>query len=375
MVWDLFGEYILGIPPESEAQEVIEQGSTAKQAYEAAKAEGKSEEEATQAAKDALDALAESKESVTNSGKIKISAPTVNAASAGASLRYPMDSPINTNADYVTFEFFEYNPPFSGRGKDTGSDSAFGSDASSSYKQYNQSAVRTGKSRYKPIMLYMPEDIQTMYSQGWGGAKFGAASIGLSKIAGTDLSAVNSAVNSVPGVVKSGIFKAMNDLNNKITGANVSLDQFMGGISKTITNPNTEMMYEGPNLRTFDLTFKLVPYSENEAKEIRKICNTFKKAMLPTHGGEAIFTAFKDAGNLLTIPSVVRVRFMKGSEMHPFLPQYKTCALSDVAINFTPDGSYATYDSGAPVATQLKLSFKEMKNIFAEEITEDGVSY
>ncbi len=368
-----FNEYILGIPPDNaETQEIIEKGATSRKAYEEAKAAGKTEEEAKQSAKDALAQLAGQ---VKNRGQIKISAPTVNSSSTSGSLRYPYDASIEASADYVSFEFFEYNPPFSGRGKDNGSSSSFGPNASSSYRQYNASAVRTGKSRYKPIMLYMPEDIQTMYSQGWGGAKFGAASIGLSKIAGTDLSAVDSAVESIPGVVKSGIFKAMNDLNNKITGANVSLDQFMGGISKTITNPNTEMMYEGPNLRTFDLKFKLVAYSEKESTEIRKICNTFKKAMLPTHGGEAIFTAFKDAGNLLTIPSVVRVRFMHGAGLHPFLPQYKTCALSDVAINFTPDGSFATYDNGAPVATELKLSFKEMKNIFAEEITEDGVSY
>ena len=191
-------------------------------------------------------------------------------------------------------------------------------------------------------------------------------------VAGTNLSALPAGLESLSGLAKTAIFKTELDLINNITGADISLNQFMGGVSGTIVNPNTEMMYTGPTLRTFDLTFKLVPYSKKEAEQIRNICNTFKKAMLPSFDGQAIFGALK-AANLITIPDLCQVTFMKGSQAHPYLPQYKICAVSDVAINYTPDGSYATVgDESAPVATQLRISFKETKLIFASEINENG---
>ena len=44
------------------------------------------------------------------------------------------------------------------------------------------------------------------------------------------------------------------------------------------------------------------------------------------------------------------------------------CAVTQVDINFTPDGTYATYDDGTMVAYQLGLNFQETKLIFAEEV-------
>jgi hypothetical protein len=44
------------------------------------------------------------------------------------------------------------------------------------------------------------------------------------------------------------------------------------------------------------------------------------------------------------------------------------CAITDVQVNYTPDGNYATFNDGAPVAYELKLSFMETKLVFAEDI-------
>ena len=40
-------------------------------------------------------------------------------------------------------------------------------------------------------------------------------------------------------------------------------------------------------------------------------------------------------------------------------------------INYTPDGNYAVYNDGTPVAYELKLSFMETKLLFSEEIDGD----
>ena len=224
----------------------------------------------------------------------------------------------------------------------------------------------------------MPEDVQTQYGQKWGGAAFGSVAAGLLQTVGTTVD-VNTALDSLPGVIKSTVFDKLRQGINKIAGASISENQILGGVTGTILNPNTEMMYDGPELRTIELSFKMLATSSREAQEIKKICTRFKKAMLPTFGGAASSFGGGDqgfgGGNLLTIPKICTIKYMKGSELHPYLPQYKACAISNVAINYTPDGSYATYEDGSPVATQLKISLKEMKNIFASEINDNGASF
>lgn len=312
-----------------------------------------------------------------NKGRIKLQAPSVNASSEdGNVLKYPHSRQIDSDSDYVVFEFFKYNPPF---GKAKGGDGeipadAFSGNPTESYKKYNQSIVQKKASKLPKIILYMPEDVQSMYSQKWGGAEFGSLAAGLLQTAGTEVSG-GALIEAIPGLMKAGAYQAITDLTNKITGSNISINQAMGGVSGTILNPNTEMMYDGPNLRTFDLTFKLVAYDQEESLRIRRICNTFKKASLPSFGGASVFNQIDGAGNLITIPNICQVSFMHGPQLHPYLSQYKTCAISDVSINYTADGSYATYKDGAPVAVQLKVSFKEMKAIFSEEIKMGGPSY
>ena len=59
---------------------------------------------------------------------------------------------------------------------------------------------------------------------------------------------------------------------------------------------------------------------------------------------------------------------MHGGSPHEWLTQFKPCAISNVSVNFTPDGTFATYSDGSPVATELRLSFQETKLIFEDEV-------
>ena len=316
-------------------------------------------------------------------GKLPIKPPKVNK-DAGIALRFPFeDGGIQGDTDYVIFEFWEYNPPF-GRGSDGQGSRAVTATGSPSYKNYNASvddlreAKTKGGGSLSPIILYMPEDVQTQYGQKWGGAAFGSFAAGLMEAAGTTAT-LDTFLDNVPGAIKTTVFDKLRQGINKVAGASISENQFLGGVSGVILNPNTEMMYDGPELRTLEMNFKMAPRSDREAQEIKKICTTFKRASLPSFGGKTDFfggtSANLGGGNLLTVPKMCTVKFMKGSGIHPYLPQYKAMAISGIAINYTPDGSYATYEDGSPVATQLKISLKEMKNIFSDEIQDQEGSY
>ena len=69
------------------------------------------------------------------------------------------------------------------------------------------------------------------------------------------------------------------------------------------------------------------------------------------------------------------VTLMTGSSPNEYVSQFKPCAITNVSINYTPDGSWSAYQEGAPVATQLTVQFKELKMLFAEDINEGGKSF
>jgi hypothetical protein len=294
-------------------------------------------------------------------------------------LRYPTDPEITSDTDYVVFSFFKYAPPFGG-GRDTPNQAQAGSttrQSSGGYANYQNSNDRSyANPAADPIILYMPEDIQSQFGAGWNGAGFGAAAAGM--LGGTGMlntqrdfgAMVQSGIENVPGVIKTSTFSALISGINAAAGANISLNQALGTVTGTIINPNVELAYEAPKLRNFTLKFKLVPRTSNESVDIRAICNRFKKSMLPSFGGQAI--GF-EPGNLITIPDLCQVSFMNGNKIHPYLPQYKLCSITDVNINYTAAGAYSTVGTdGAPTAVELTISFLETKLVFSDEVQENG---
>lgn len=306
---------------------------------------------------------------------------TAGSTTAGI-LRYPADPEITEDSDYVVFSFFKYAPPFGG-GRDTPNqadpNNSTTAKSTGGYKNYQNSNDRSyANPSLSPIILYMPEDIQSQFGAGWNGAGFGAAAAGMLGVTGSvntqrDFGAmVQAGFGSLAGGAKAATFNAFVSGINAAAGANISLNQALGTVTGTIINPNVELAYEAPKLRTFNLRFKLVPRSKKEAQQIKQICNRFKKAMLPSFGGQAIFGALGEAPNLLTIPDLCQVSFMKGGSLHEYLPKYKLCGITDVNINYTAAGAYATLPDGSPVATELTISFLESKLVFSDEVNEEG---
>ena len=100
----------------------------------------------------------------------------------------------------------------------------------------------------------MPEDIQGQYGAKWGGAGFGAVFQELAQaVASGGVPNLSSAVNRALGTIKIQGYKTAVDALNKGLNANVNVNQLMSGVSGTIVNPNVEMMYESPELRTFNM--------------------------------------------------------------------------------------------------------------------------
>ena len=296
-------------------------------------------------------------------------------------IRYPSAPYIGDTTDYVGFQFYDYKPPFQAVDRFKGTGGGIGVGAV--YGQYNAS-VQVGDKNLKPakgfspMFLYMPQDIQGQYGANWGGASFGANFKNLAELAGRGgIPNLNSFANTISGLVgsfKHATYKTAVDAMNKNLGTSVSLKQLMGGVSGTIMNPNVEMMYESPELRGFQLRFKMQARNQGESVNIKKICYQFKRALHAGFGGSVAFTA-THAGSMITVPKICQVSFMTGGDLNVYVPQYKPCAITQVDINYTPDGAWASLDNGAPVATEIAVTFKETKLIYAQEINLQGASY
>ncbi len=83
----------------------------------------------------------------------------------------------------------------------------------------------------------------------------------------------------------------------------------------------------------------------------------------------------------LQTPRVFQLRYIYNQgdtpgEVHPFLPKMKACALKNIEVSHTPDGSYMTYENGSPTAVGMKLSFEELVPCYEDNYdSKDDVGY
>lgn len=159
----------------------------------------------------------------------------------------------------------------------------------------------------------------------------------------------------------------------------------------TVINPNMEMLFNGPRLRTFNFQFDFTPRFDKEAQEIRKIISTLKYSMAPKRNNSAflgtpriflldyIYNGGSDGNDFSSfvradergapIGNKERFKF----QTHPYLNKIKPCALLDVNVNYTPDGTYMTYKSnGSMTRYSIQLQFAEIEPIYNTDFEDNG---
>jgi len=285
--------------------------------------------------------------------------------------RYPRDEAFEATTDYVKLTFYKYTPPFSTEG---------GGTAGATQAQYNQSSSGVGE-KYSTLHLYMPEDIEGEYGGNWD-------SQNLSEIARGTLGAFGSAAAGKTGesLVKAfdGIEQSTSNFFSKGTGVANAISSILGATNfgsvtvndvfsvttGQVLNPNTEVLYKGPKMRNFSLSFKMLPRNKADADMIRNIIQVFKVATLPNFGGAGDKNA-----SFVTLPQLVDVTFMTGNKANEWVTQYKPAVITNFNVSYTPDGAWATGPDGAPVATKIDIAFQETKMVYANEVSGSGALY
>ena len=155
-----------------------------------------------------------------------------------------------------------------------------------------------------------------------------------------------------------------------LAGEAVGAQGLLSRATGTVLNPNLELLFQGPQLRPFTFQFRLSPRGIEEAKMVKKIIRFFKQAMSVKTTKTNVF---------LSTPHVFDIKYqtIKGDELvdHTSLNKIKTCALLGCDVDYTPDGTYATFNDPEKTMTSynLTLRFNELEPVFDGDYTDlDG---
>lgn len=275
-------------------------------------------------------------------------------------LQYPLNLRLE-NQDCIKFSIIEYVAP--GLNPDTPNTSAAGS----RIVQLNKDKLkRPGIGERKilgTITLPIPSGIGDRNSADWQGDQLDAitkafADISMQTIVGGGEAGVDATKRNVGAATGDGGGSLKQTIASKLTESAVGTSNILARQFGAVANPNMELLFTGPSLRSFSFNFRFTPREPRESTEIKKIIRQFKQAMSVKRSASSL---------LLKAPHTFAISYLSNNSDHPYLNRFKECALVDCAVNYTPDGTYMTYGDSSMTAYELSLTFQELEPIFDDE--------
>ena len=151
-----------------------------------------------------------------------------------------------------------------------------------------------------------------------------------------------------------------------------STSGLLSRVTGAVVNPNLELLFQGPQLRPFNFSFRLSPRNTDEARVVKGIIRAFKEAMAVKVASSELF---------LKAPNVFNIKYIRGRstdrngriideiDPHPSINKIKTCALQACNVDYTPDGTYMTFaDSSATMTSyNISLQFQELEPVTSKD--------
>jgi hypothetical protein len=239
----------------------------------------------------------------------------------------------------------------------------------------NQSLIQTTEQTDETVVLYMPDTLQYTFAQSYSEAALGDELGGKIAVAGKSVLEDMSKGLDIKSAAEKGIkgpaataaiqkaFEIAGTGGGKIPGigqnsAKAAAFLTLGGVN----NPMLEMLYSSPAFRQFTFEFMFYPRDEREALEVQNILERLRFHQAPEIDGGS-------GGLLLIPPSEFELSFYYGGRPNPNLPGIGRCVLTNISVNYAPNG-WSAYEmfgendprlgrTGMPTAIQLTLEFKE----------------
>ena len=232
------------------------------------------------------------------------------------------------------------------------------------------------------IVLAHPNELTSSYSQNWDSGD------GYYNTAGDKAMDTNSNLFEMAGSLGGSLFKqaiagASRGIGSLILADDISLSQ---GVA---INPFLGVSYKSPSLRTIEYSFPMQPKNRKEVEDCLAIIHAFKWHSSPEYAGNAANKAAKaakeagveDTGKIEEFEGIIDKAILKypdfffmesymGVEKNETIPRFGPAVCTNVSTNYSPQGLWRTFESGAPVNMLLSLSFQEMEIVTRERLKE-----
>lgn len=218
-------------------------------------------------------------------------------------------------------------------------------------------ATRSQKRLRTAIAMHVPNQLQIRYGMQWSEedtAMVSMAASGATEIMkALDSDAKNSDVKGVGAAIL----------------ANIALSKApnAGAVSAALglaANPKKEQIFKGVEFRTFQFDYQFFPRNSEEARNVMNIIGEFKYHMHPE---------FKDDNNFVYLyPSEFDILYYQGGVENLNIHRHTSCVLTDMTINYTPNGTFTTFEDGMPTQINIVMSFRELALLTKDKV-KDGL--
>ena len=213
------------------------------------------------------------------------------------------------------------------------------------------------------VILPIPSGIADAQATSWGGESMTPLDMAKANVALTTVGeGVTAGINEVGNQARK-IGASFGDnrdaLAAVIAGMAAGGQQLLTRTTGAIANPNMELLFNGPNLRTFSFQFLLAPRDDSEARTIIQILRFFKQGMAPIRTKSRLF---------LKSPHTFKLSYRNNrGRDHKYLNKFKECALQSFGVNYAPNGTYSTYEDGVMTAYQMTMTYQELTPIYNDD--------
>lgn len=223
----------------------------------------------------------------------------------------------------------------------------------------SDSFLRTIRRTTESIVLYMPNSVATDISQSYSTPSIGGTKIG---------AGVGAATAAGAGKEKEAIANMAPFLAEQLSRGDALYSVAFSGATGTVANPQLEVLYQSPSLRTFQFDFLFYPRSQKEAEEVQKILTSLMFHQSPEILGAS--AGGGQGGYFMVPPSEFDIQFYYNGKENPNVQPISTCVLTEMKVDYTESGEWHAYEvetdliskiggSGMPVSIRLTLGFME----------------
>jgi len=217
--------------------------------------------------------------------------------------------------------------------------------------------TRANKRLKTAIALHIPNDLSITYGVQW--SEEDTATLAMAAAGGGEIAKALNPKSKSSDATGVGAAILANLALSK--GPNAGANSAALGLA---ANPKKEQVFKGVDFRTFSFNYKFFPTNSTEANHVLNIIQQFKYHMHPE---------FKDANNFLYIyPSEFDIFYYNGGQENLNLHRHTSAVLTNMHVNYTPNGMFTTFPDGMPTQIDIQLQFRELALLTKDKV-KDGL--